>query len=192
MDGLNRQLFLPFIALIEEKMDVMELRSAKDFRLEKLAGRTLYFHPCDDDAERGLTDHWNRLTGGNAGEPTTLEVKGRLVRVPKAAQGVARFSFHDLCGVPLGTLDYLEIARTFHTVIIDRIPLLTPLRRDEARRLIHLVDTLYDSNTCLIASAEAEPHQLYPQGTGAVLFERTASRLTEMRSEAYLAKSGRT
>ena len=187
-DGLNRQLFLPFIGLIEEKMEVFELQSAKDFRLDKLSGRTLYYSACDEAAARGIAEHWDRLTGGQEGETVYLEVKGRRVRVPLAARGVARFSFEDLCAVPLGSIDYLEIARTFQTVIIEHIPLLTPDRRDEARRFIHLIDTLYDCNTCLIASAEAEPTMLYPFGVGAVLFERTASRLTEMRSEAYLAK----
>lgn len=185
-NGLNRQLFLPFIALIEEKLEVMELVSVKDYRLDKLSGRPLYFSPCDARAKAEIEAHWERLTGQHPGEPEVLDVKGRRVRVPCASMGVARFHFDDLCEAPLGSLDYLQIARTFHTLIIECIPVLTPERRNAARRLIHLVDTLYDTRTCLIASAEAEPDRLYPEGEGAFLFERTASRLMEMRSEAYL------
>ena len=190
-NGLNRQLFLPFIALIEAHMDVVELRAAKDFRLDKLAGRQLYFTPCDSHAARGIEDHWVRLTGHHPAASLALEVKGRAVRVPAASMGVARFGFADLCEAPLGSLDYLHIAHAFHTIILEGIPILTPARRNEARRLIHLVDTLYDNRNCLIASAEAEPDRLYPDGDGAQLFERTASRLMEMRSEAYLARGVR-
>lgn len=188
-NGLNRQLFLPFIALLEQHMDTVELKSAKDFRLDKLVGRPLYFTPCDAAAAAGVEDHWVRLTGQHPGAPTFLDVKGRQVRVPMASMGVARFSFADLCEKPLGALDYLHIAHAFHTVVIEGVPVLTPERRNEARRLIHLIDTLYDCRTSLIMSAEAEPDDLYPEGEGSQLFERTASRLMEMRSEAYLARA---
>ncbi|HEX2840583.1 cell division protein ZapE [Hyphomicrobium sp.] len=188
-NGLNRQLFVPFIDLLKERMDVVELKSAKDFRLDKLSGRQLYFSPCDSKAEAGLDDHWRRLTGQQPAEPAELDVKGRKVRVPLAAMGVARFSFADLCEAPLGALDYLHIAHAYHTIVLDCVPVLTPERRNAARRLIHLIDTLYDHRNCLIVSAEAEPALLYPEGDGAALFERTASRLMEMRSEAYLARS---
>ena len=190
-DGLNRQLFLPFIALIEQNLDVVELRAQKDFRLEKLSGRQLYFVPCDSEARAGVEDHWRRLTDGHAAAPAALEVMGRAVEVPLASKGVARFSFDDLCERALGANDYLHIARAFHTVIVEDIPMLTPDRRNAARRLIHLIDALYDSRVCLIASAAAEPDELYPAGDGAVLFERTASRLMEMRSEAYLTEGVR-
>ncbi|WP_072395915.1 cell division protein ZapE [Hyphomicrobium sp. CS1GBMeth3] len=189
-NGLNRQLFLPFIALIEEHMDVLELKSAKDFRLEKLAGRCLYFSPCDARAAAEIEAHWTRLTGHHPGAPASLEVKGRHVPVPLASMGVARFTFGDLCEKPLGATDYLHIAHAFHTIVLEGIPMLTPERRNEARRLVHLIDTLYDNRNCLIVSAEAEPARLYPDGDGAFLFERTASRLMEMRSEAYLARNG--
>ena len=116
----------------------------------------------------------------------TLDVKGRTLDVPEAARGVAYFTFDDLCAKPLGSLDYLHIAHAFHTVIIEGIPKLPPEKRNEARRFINLIDTLYDSRIGLIASAEAEPQDLYPAGDAAVLFERTVSRLIEMRSEAYL------
>lgn len=189
-NGLNRQLFLPFIALIESHMDVVELKAAKDFRLDKLAGRQLYFAPLDAAATGGIAAHWQRLTGHHPGAAAVLEVKGRRVHVPRAAMGVARFTFADLCEAPLGSLDYLEIARAYHTIVLEDVPVLTPDRRNAARRLIHLIDTLYDNRNCLIVSAEAEPDQLYREGDGAALFERTASRLMEMRSEAYLARNG--
>ena len=186
-NGLNRQLFLPFVDLIEDNMDVLELVSAKDYRLEKLAGQPLYFTPAGAAARAELDRVWLRLSGGQAGEPVELEVKGRRVRVPRAAMGIARFSFADLCEKPLGTLDYLQIARTFHTVFIDAIPIMGPQRRNEARRFINLIDTLYDGRVGLVVSADAEPDELFVSGDGADLFERTASRLIEMRSEAYLA-----
>jgi len=186
-NGLNRQLFLPFIDLISANMDIVELQSQKDFRLDKLSGAQLYFYPADAAARASLDAHWDRLTGRHPGKPQTLEVKGRTLIVPLASVGVARFSFDELCDRPLGANDYLHIAHAFHTVIIDDIPILTPDRRDVARRFVNLVDALYDSRICLIASAAAEPAALYPEGSGAEAFQRTASRLTEMRSEAYLA-----
>ena len=185
-NGLNRPLFEPFIDLIERNMGVLELAAAKDFRLDKLAGQTLYYSPLTADARAGLAAFWRRLTGNAAGAPVELEVKGRRVVVPKAAMGVAWLGFADLCEQPLGSLDYLQLAHTFHTVILEGIPVLGPARRNEARRLINLIDTLYDNRTGLIASAEAEPFALYVAGDGADLFERTASRLVEMRSQAYL------
>ena len=188
-NGLNRQLFEPFIALLKEKLDVVELVSAKDYRLDKLAGRQLYFSPADETARAELDAHWQRLAGHHPTGRAEVECNGRIIAVPKAAPGIARFSFLDLCGQPLGAADYLAIARAYPTLIIDHIPVLTPDRRNEARRLITLIDTLYDRGTCLIVSADAEPDALYPKGDGADLFERTASRLMEMRSEAYLTCS---
>jgi cell division protein ZapE len=185
-NGLNRQLFLPFVDLVEDHMDILELDSAKDFRLEKLAGRQLYFTPANAKSRSELDKIWLRLTGAPGGQPTELEVKGRKVHVPLAARGVARFRFADLCEKPLGSLDYLQIARAFHTLLIEGIPVLNPARRNEARRFVNLIDTLYDHRVGLIASADAEPAALYPSGDGADLFQRTASRLMEMRSEAYL------
>lgn len=185
-NGLNRQLFLPFIDLIEKHMDVLELIAAKDFRLDKLSGRQLYFTPADAAARAELDQHWARLTGQHKLEPVDIEVKGRHLKVPVASMGVARFHFDELCDRPLGAGDYLQIAHHFHTVLIDDIPILTPDRRDVARRFINLVDTFYDNRICLIASAAAEPGALYAAGDGATLFQRTTSRLTEMRSEAFL------
>jgi cell division protein ZapE len=189
-DGLNRQLFLPFIGLIERHMDVVELLAAKDYRLDKLAGLPLYFAPCDAEASTELDRHWRRLTGGHQGRAEAVQVKGRSVPVPVASMGVARFAFADLCEAPLGALDYLHIAHAYHTILLDRIPAFRPERRAAMRRFVALIDTLYDNGTCLIASAEAEPERLYVEGPDAEIFQRTASRLMEMRSEAYLAGRG--
>jgi cell division protein ZapE len=185
-NGLNRQLFLPFIDLIEERLDILRLVAAKDFRLDKLAGRPLYFTPADARARAELEHHWQRLTGHHPGAPHSLEVKGRTLLVPKASMGVAWLGFSELCERPLGSLDYLGLAHAFHTLLLEAIPVLGPARRDVARRFINLIDTLYDNRVCLIASAEAEPDALYPRGDGADHFQRTVSRLMEMRSEGYL------
>ena len=184
--GLNRQLFLPFIDLIEDRMAVLPLAAARDFRLAKLAGRQLYFTPADQAAEMEMRAVFERLTGQQRGTPAEIEIKGRKLHVPETALGVGRFEFADLCVKPLGYLDFIAIARSFHTVMVSGIPKLSPTRRDEARRFINLIDTLYDSGVCLIATADAEPHQLYPEGDVAILFERTASRLIEMRSAEYM------
>lgn len=187
--GLNRNLFVPFIELIEEKMEVMELESSKDYRLDRLMGEPLYFTPLNGHAAAGIRDAFHKLTGLAHGHPQAILVKGRTLTVPEAAQGVARFSFAELCGAPLGPNDYLAIAHNFHTVIIENVPILNRSRRDEARRFNTLIDALYDQGTGLIVSAEAEPDALYPDGDGAELFKRTASRLMEMRSESYLMTS---
>ena len=186
-NGLNRQLFVPFIEQIEEHMDVVELAAARDYRLEKLAGKRLYFTPIDAAAKAGMDRLWSELSGGQPGAPMDLDVKGRTLRVPLAAMGLARFTFAELCEQPLGTVDYLALTHQFHTVFLDAIPVLAPERRDVARRFVNLIDTLYDARVGLIASAAAEPDGLHPKGDVHFLFERTVSRLTEMRSEAYLA-----
>ena len=185
-DGLNRKLFLPFIDVLEAHMDVVELVSAKDYRLDKLAGLPLYFTPADARATAELDRHWDRLTGRHPGREESVHVKGRSVRVPLASMGIARFDFRDLCELPLGSLDYLHLAHAYHTLVVDRIPVLTRERRDTARRFMNLIDTLYDNGVCLIASAEAEPAGLYPDGSETDAFQRTVSRLMEMRSEGYL------
>jgi cell division protein ZapE len=188
-DGLNRALFLPFIALIEQHMVVTQLVARTDFRLEKLAGQPVWHVPADGAADAALDDAWKKLTGGRPGAPGVLTVKGRKVRVPCAAMGVARFSFHDLCEQPLAASDYLRIAHDFHTLVLDRIPVMDFSKRNEAKRFIILIDTLYDHAVKLVASAAAEPDGLYlaDEGFEAPEFKRTASRLIEMRSEAYLA-----
>jgi cell division protein ZapE len=185
-NGLNRQLFLPSIALIEAHMDVLELVAAKDFRLEKLEGQQLYFTPLDAGSHKALDAAFARLTGVAKGRPVDVDVKGRTLHVPEAANGVARFTFDELCDRPLGPLDYLHLAHRFHTLVLEGVPRLVPERRAAARRFINLIDTLYDARVGLIVSAEAEPDDLHPQGDESFLFERTASRLIEMRSAAYL------
>jgi cell division protein ZapE len=188
-DGLNRALFLPFVGLVKQHMDVVRLEARTDFRLEKLAGVPVWYAPRDEDADVALDVAWERLTGMFSGEPCELPVKGRVVRVPEAAKGVARFSFAELCGQPLGAADYLRIAHEFHTILIDHIPVMDYDRRNEAKRFIILIDTLYDHAVKVIASADTEPDALYraTEGVEAQEFRRTASRLIEMRSTAYLA-----
>lgn len=186
-DGLNRALFLPFIALIEQHLDVEELQAAKDFRLEKLVGKPLYFTPLDAGTGARMEAIWRELTGEATGAPLEINLKERILHVPRAAMGVARFTFAQLCEQPLGPLDYLTLAHAFHTLMIDDIPVLRPAQKNVARRFVNLIDTLYDNRVGLVASAAAEPDQLYPEGDVSFLFERTASRLIEMRSESYLA-----
>ncbi|MFT5509502.1 MAG: cell division protein ZapE [Hyphomicrobiaceae bacterium] len=186
-NGLNRNLFVPFIKMIDTQMDVVHLDAAEDYRMLKLAGRPLYFSPADDQARVQMNEIWQSLTGIDQGAPAELAVKGRSVAVPEAANGVARFDFRDLCALPLGANDYLSIARTYHTVMIDNIPVLGPAKRNEARRFINLIDTLYDAKVGLVVSAESDVEAIYKEGDGQFLFERTMSRLIEMRSESYLA-----
>ncbi len=186
-DGLNRNSFLPFIAMIEERMKVHELCSVRDYRMEKFQGEELYFIPNDDRAGRAIRHMFLKLTGHEKGKPCELKVKGRKIYVEEASMGVARFTFSQLCAMPLGAADYLSIAHTFHTVLIEGVPVMGPHNRNEARRFNTLIDVLYDNTTGLVMSAEAEPDALYKDGDGSFLFERTASRLNEMRSHEYLA-----
>jgi cell division protein ZapE len=188
-DGLNRALFLPFIALLKERMEVVRLDARTDFRLEKLAGAPVWYVPADAQADAALDAAWRRLTGNRQAVSTMLTVHGRQVPIPRAAAGAARFAFAELCEQPLGASDYLKIAHEFHTLVIDRIPVMDFPQRNAAKRFIALVDTLYDYGAKLVASAEAEPDGLYlgVDGFEAQEFKRTASRLTEMRSQSYLA-----
>ena len=186
-DGLNRPLFEPFIDLLEDRMEVLELETEQDYRLGKLQGAKLYFTPNGARAEKAMRGVWRRLTGRDKGAPASLALKGRTLDIPEAALGTAWFSFADLCEKPLGAADYLRLAHAYHTLLLSGVPALGPDNRNEARRLVTLIDTLYDNGVRLIASAAAAPDKLYPKGDGAKLFERTASRLMEMRSEAYLA-----
>jgi cell division protein ZapE len=189
-DGLNRALFVPFIDMLEAHMDIVRLASRTDFRLEKLAGLPVWYVPADEAADAALDDAWRRLARENDGAAQELALKGRTIHVPRAAMGVARFSFHDLCEQPLAAADYLRIAHEYHTIILDHIPVMTFDNRNAAKRFIILIDTLYDMNVKLIASAAAEPDALYraDEGYEAQEFQRTASRLIEMRSEEYLAR----
>jgi len=189
-NGLNRALFLPFIALIEQHMTVVRLAARADFRLEKLAGEPVWYIPDDTAAAASLDRAWRRLAAGNGGELRELPVLGRTLRVPRASMGVARFSFQDLCQQPLAGVDYLKIAHEFHTVLVDHVPVMDYARRNEAKRFIILVDTFYDNAVKLVASAAAEPSALYVASDGfeAHEFRRTASRLIEMGSQGYLAR----
>lgn len=186
-NGLNRQLFVPFIDLLRQQMDVMELVAAADYRLKHLAGAPVYHAPLNGVSAQAMEDAWGRLTTGVKPAPCTVEVKGRKVPVPRAAMGIARFHFDDLCRQPLGAADYLKIARSFHTLLVDEIPKMGPESRNEAKRFVTLIDALYENKTKLVCSAQAVPDDLYPAGDGSFEFERTASRLFEMQSEAYMA-----
>src|SRR4029079_10534919 len=163
----------------EDDMWSVRLRARADFRLEKLAGAPVWFVPADRGAAAALDEAWRRLTAGHVGEPQDLVVKGRTVHVPRATMGVARFSFRDLCQQPLAAADYLKVAHEFHTVMIDRIQVMDYERRDEAKRFIILIDTLYGNAIRLVASPEAEPDALYRASEGFEAYEctRTASRL---------------
>ncbi len=189
-DGLNRALFVPFIHMLQAHMDIVRLDARTDFRLEKLAGLPVWYVPADAVADSKLDAAWRRLTGGNGGAARELALHGRSVHVPRAFMGVARFSFHDLCEEPLAAADYLRIAHEYHTIILDHVPVMNYDNRNAAKRFIILIDTLYDHNVKLIASADAEPDALYraDEGFEAAEFKRTASRLIEMRSQSYLAR----
>jgi cell division protein ZapE len=188
-DGLNRALFLPFIALIEERLDAVELDARTDYRLEKLRRAPVYYTPLSPKADAALDAAFLALTGHKRGAAARIELLGRQLDVPQAIDGVARFDFDTLCRRPLGAADYLKLAQRFHTLIVDRIPLLGESERNEAKRFIILIDALYDMRVKLIASAAGEPQTLYSGADGAEAFEfkRAASRLHEMRSAEYLA-----
>jgi len=187
--GLNRALFLPFIAQIADHMDVMRLDARTDFRLEKLAGVKMWLVPADTEADRALDKAWAKLTGKAPCKPRDIPIKGRTLRVPCSSNGVARFSFDDLCEKPLAASDYLRLARDYHTILVDRVPVMDYPERNAAKRFITLIDTLYDNAVKLMASADADPLSLYlaTDGHEANEFKRTSSRLIEMSSESYLA-----
>ncbi|MCW5724597.1 MAG: AFG1 family ATPase [Maricaulaceae bacterium] len=186
-DGLNRQLFLPFIALLKQRLEVVEIGGGADHRLAQLRAAPVYYAPLGPQAAAAMDAAWERLTQGAHPQAMTLTVQGRRLAVTRETAGVARFSFAELCEAPLGAADYLAIAARFHTVLLDGVPVLGPEKRNEAKRFVTLIDALYEAKTKLVVSAAAEPDALYPEGDGAFEFERCASRLFEMRSEAYLA-----
>jgi cell division protein ZapE len=189
--GLNRALFLPFIAQITEHMDVLRLDARTDFRLEKLAGVKMWLVPADDGAEAALSKAWAKMTGNARCKARDIAIKGRILHVPCSSHGVARFGFDDICEKPLGAPDYLRLAHDYHTILIDRIPVMDYAERNAAKRFISLIDTLYDNGVKLMASAGADPVSLYvtSEGNEANEFKRTSSRLIEMSSESYLARS---
>ena len=187
-DGINRQLFLPFIDLLKTRNDIFELASERDYRLDRLTEAPVWYAPLDAAAETALQQAWTRLTLGAEPQHCTLTVKGRKLEVNREAAGVAWFSFEELCARPLGARDYLTLAANFHTILLDGIPELGPENRNEAARFVALIDALYEAKVKLVASAAAEPDSLYPTGDGSFEFERTSSRLFEMRSTDYLAE----
>ncbi len=185
-NGLNRQLFLPFIELMNTKMISHEFVSETDFRLRDLSGKELFFTPNNQAADEALCSIWQKITGLAEGKQAQIIVKGRTLIVPEAAAGAARFTFDDLCVDALGRDDYLALAARYHTIFIEDIPQMGPEARNQARRFITLIDTLYDSKVRLVASAAVTPDEIYKDGDNAFLFERTASRLIEMQRGAHL------
>jgi len=192
-DGLNRELFLPFIALIEARMKVLGLNGPCDYRLQRLGGFPTWYVPNGSEATAALSKAFFRLTDfpvedrGNVPSEDIAVEGGRTLHVPKSLKGVAVFSFRRLCGEARGAADYLAIARRYHSVIVVGIPRLGPDKRNEAARFVTLIDALYEHKVKLLAAADAEPAALYQSGDGSFEFQRTASRLMEMRSQDYLA-----
>ena len=183
----GRDAFLPFIALLEQHLDILLLAGERDFRRARLAGLVTWHTPAGARADAALDRAFADLTANAPAAPASLLVMGRRLAIPLAAAGVARSDFTALCGTPLGAGDYLALATHFHALVLDAVPRLSPDNYDEARRFIVLVDALYDHRVKLVASADALPDQLYRSGEGAQAFERTASRLVEMQSAEYLA-----
>jgi cell division protein ZapE len=186
-DGLQRDRFLPFIALLKQRMAVMRLDGARDYRLRRFAGRKTYFIGPAGAAHRALETAFADLTGGIEGKPTAIPVLGRKLAVPRAAKGVAWFGFDELCARPLGPPDFLALCRAFHTFIVEGIPVMNRRLRNEAKRFTIFIDTLYEAHGNLVATAEAPPESLYPDGDGSFEFQRTVSRLNEMQSADYIA-----
>jgi cell division protein ZapE len=187
--GINRQLFEPFIDMIKARLDIVEVRGPTDFRLDRLRGARVYFSPLGVAAKAGFDTLWADLLDGSEETGADVEVLGRKLHFPRAAGGLLRAGFSSLCAQALGAQDYLAVAERFHTVFLEQVPRLTADKRNEARRFVTLVDALYEAGTKVIVLAEAEPDDLYPAGDGAFEFERTASRLQEMRSADYVQRA---
>lgn len=185
-DGLNRQLFLPFIVMLKEQLDILHLAGGRDYRLERLAEHPVYFTPLDDEAASEMDRIFAEMTEGYEPAPLTLTTQGRDLEVKRAAHGVARFTFEELCARPLGASDYLTLTEHFHTLLLENVPQLSAARRNESKRFVTLVDILYEAGANLVISADVEAEDLYPEGDGKFEFARTVSRLMEMRSEDYL------
>jgi len=185
-DGINRQLFLPFIDLLKQRLEVAPVAGGHDYRLDRLRAAGTWFSPDDPDNQRSFEALWRDMLGGEDEVGATLEVLGRKIMLPHAFGGQVRATFASLCSVALGPNDYVALAAQFHTVFLADVPKLTANRREEARRFVILIDALYEAHARLIVLAEAQPAQLYPAGDGAFEFERTASRLEEMRSADWL------
>ena len=190
-DGLQREKFLPFIGLIRERLEEVELSSPTDYRLGRLQGAPVFYAPLGPDSEAALAHLFERLTAGQPVHPDMVAVGGRSIIVPEAAGDVARFTFADLCEAPLGPSDYMEIGSHYDIVLVSGVPRLTPAKRDAARRFVTLVDALYEHRTLLALTLDAPPQDLYTEGDGAFEFHRTVSRLMEMQSEDYLGSRHR-
>jgi cell division protein ZapE len=190
-DGLNRQLFLPFVDLLKAHVEIVSLDARTDYRLQKLERQPVYLHPLDARAQAVFEENWRAAVDGKKPVRETIAHRGREITVPKAAGGAARFSFDELCGQPLGASDYAAIAGRYDTLFVEGVPVMAKSRRNEAKRFILLIDTLYDLKRRIVVSAEAEPDALYPYKTGTegFEFERTASRLMEMQSADYLRRA---
>ena len=180
-DGLNRALFLPFIDVLQDRLQVTELHSPTDYRQHRLAGAQVYFHPART-ATAAIAAIWADLTGGAPDAPLTLVVNGRKLDLPRFANGVGRASFWELCSKPLGPADFLAIAQAVRVLILEDIPQLSASNYNEAKRFVTLIDALYEAKVRLIASAADEPERLYLEGAGSFEFDRTASRLREMQA----------
>jgi cell division protein ZapE len=187
--GLNRALFLPFLALLQTHVETVEVDAKTDYRLEKASTERVYYTPADAAAKQALDQRFRALLQGHTPAPASLIVKARTLTIPQAGLGIARFAYADLCKAALGNLDFLAIAKAYHTLMIDNIPIIDPDNRNEAKRFIALIDALYDQSVKLYASASAPPEALYQAASGREAFEfaRAASRLIEMQSEAYRA-----
>ena len=186
-DGLQRDRFMPFIDLIVDRLDLLALDGPIDYRRRKITELRLYHTPLGPSADVALEATFQELIDGAEPRSARLDVQGRMLRVPRAARGVAAFTFEELCGRPLGVRDYLTLARTFHTLVIADVPGLAAARADEAKRFVNLIDALYDHRVKLVLSADAPPEALYPDGDAAFAFKRAVSRLHEMQTEEYLA-----
>jgi len=186
--GLNRQLFEPFIEMMPKHLIIHEFAGETDHRLRQLQAAPVYYTPLGEAADAGIEAAWQRLTGAAKGRETVLTVQGRELVLKQTAAGTARTSFARLCANALGPADYLRLSHAFQTLILEDVPQLGPHNRNEAKRFVTLVDALYETRTKLVMSAEVEPSELYLKGDGVFEFERTASRLIEMRSAEYLGE----
>ncbi len=184
--GLNRDRFLPFLELIEQRLDVMELDAGIDYRRGRLEDMAVYFSPLGEAAAAALDAAFLMLTENDPGAPGEIVLRGRSIAVPAEANGVARFAFAELCETPLGAADYIAIAELYHTVVLADVPQLTPQMRNEATRFVTLIDALYEHKVNLVCTADAGPEDLYPEGDGSFAFARTVSRLHEMQSDDYM------
>ena len=187
-DGLNRQLFVPFIERIKERLEVFHLVSDTDYRQNRLPGGKVYFTPLNARARHDMDTAWDAFSVSK-GKPLALSVHGRTITLPLHCEGVARASFAELCEVPFGPADYLAIASVVAVMLVDDIPQLTRDQAGSAKRFVTLIDALYEAKVRLICSAEAPPAQLFAQGDGAFEFERTASRLAEMSSKDWVTRA---